>query len=371
MKGTDTEAAADDLKQVVTRIRPEVRREKAYRVGEPPAIDVKLNQNESPYDLPEDLKEDLLEQFRKVAFNRYPDDQPERLMRAIGEKVSHPAAGIMVGNGSNELTHTLGLTLLAGGRSVVLPTPMFSLYAQVARLYGANIASVPPRADLSFDAEAIEEAVRRVQPNLTVLTTPNNPTGRAMPLAEIERIVTAAEGFVLVDEAYVEFTREESARTILDEHANLLLMRTFSKAAGLAGLRLGYLMGHPEVIGEMMKARLPFMVDRMAQGAALALLRRPEVLAERVRLIQASVEQLHEELAAIEAVEVVPSQANFVLFKTPVEPSEMMDRLARAGVLVRNMGGYPELQGYLRVNAGTPAENMAFLAALKDALHAG
>jgi histidinol-phosphate aminotransferase len=172
----------------------------------------------------------------------------------------------------------------------------------------------------------------------------------------------------VVDEAYVEFTEEESARTVLDDYPNLLLMRTFSKAFGLAGLRLGYLMGHPAVMQELLKARLPFMIDRLAEMTAMALLERPELLRERIALLKQECRSITTALAAMDGVDVVPSQSNFVLFKTPLETKLLLNRLATSGVLVRDMSGYPELQGYLRVNAGTPDENKAFLVALKKTL---
>lgn len=363
-----TDASPASLDQVLDHIRPAVRRQQPYLVGHLPDVDVKLNQNESPFDLPGDLKDELLARFREIPFNRYPTEQPDRLCQALADYTGWPAEGILVGNGSNELTYTFGLCFIDSGTPVVLPRPMFSLYEKVVRLHDGDLTAVPPRPDLSFDAEALLEAVRRVEPSFVVLTTPNNPTGRAMPLAEIEPIVAATSGFVVVDEAYVEFNPEASAQAILSEHPNLILLRTFSKACGLAGVRLGYLMAHPQVVAEIMKARLPFMVDRFAEATALALLARPGLIAERARTLKMHCEQLTTALRALDAVEVIPSRANFVLFKTPVEPKEMMDRLAASGVLVRNMGGYPELQGYLRVNAGTPDENKAFLAALKQAL---
>jgi histidinol-phosphate aminotransferase len=364
----DADASPATLDQVLDHIRPAVRRQQPYLVGHPPDVDVKLNQNESPFDLPDALKEELLAEFRDISLNRYPTEQPDRLCQALAEHTDWPAEGILVGNGSNELTYTFGLCFIDPGTPVVLPRPMFSLYEKVVRLHDGDLTAVPPRPDLSFDAEGILEAVRREQPSLVVLTTPNNPTGLAMPLAEIEPIVAAAPGIVVVDEAYVEFNPESSARTLLPNHPNLMLLRTFSKAFGLAGLRLGYTMGHPEVVAEVFKARLPFMVDRFAEATALALLARPALLDARVAQMKNQCEHLTAALRALDGVEVLPSQANFVLFKTPVEPSEMMDRLAGSGVLVRNMGGYPELRGYLRVNAGTPDENKAFLAALKQAL---
>ena len=368
-------AEANALTDVLGYIRPAVRAQHPYVVGSPPEAPVKLNQNESPYDLPDALRQEVMEAFFQTSFNRYPAEQPHRLRNALAERTGHSPEGLLIGNGSNELTYTFGLTMIEKGTSVVLPRPMFALYEKVVRLHEGDLVSVPPRDDLSFDAEAILDAVRTPQgkgrrsaPALTVLTTPNNPTGLAMPLGEIEAIVQAAAGFVVVDEAYVEFTGEESARSILESYPNLILLRTFSKAFGLAGLRLGYLMAHPDVARELLKARLPFMVDRFAEAVALALLARPDVVEERIGLIKASCQALTRELAAVPDVRVLPSQANFVLFKTPLEPASLLARLAEEGVLVRNMGGYPELQGFLRVNAGTAEENQAFLMALKKTL---
>lgn len=366
---SDTDTSAQiDLEALLDHIRPAVRREKAYRVAVPPETSVKLNQNESPFDLPADFKHELLEAFEEIPFNRYPSDQPEALRQALARYTGHDAEGILIGNGSNELTYTLGLALVEKGTSVVLPRPMFALYETVVHLYGGALASVPPRSDLSFDAERLLEAIDENTPALVVLTSPNNPTGLAMPFGEIEAIVKAAPGFVVVDEAYVEFNDEESAQVLLRDHPNVIVLRTFSKAFGLAGLRLGFLLGHPSVIQELMKARLPFMVDRFAERVGMAVLERLEILKERVRRIKASCQELTEALQTMDGVEVVPSQANFVLFKPAAEPRAVMDRLAEEGVLVRNMGGYPALEGYLRVNAGTSEENKAFLTALEKAL---
>ncbi|RMH49222.1 MAG: histidinol-phosphate transaminase [Bacteroidetes bacterium] len=359
---------ATSLEAVLQTIRPAVRAEHPYLVGGTDTP-VKLNQNESPFDLPADLKAELLDAFARVDFNRYPTEQPDRLRHALADALACDPEGLLIGNGSNELTYTLGLVLIDPGTPVVLPRPMFSLYEKVVRLFDGALTPVPPRPDLRFDTEGLLAAVRAVRPALVVLTTPNNPTGLAMTPAEVEAVVAeAAPGFVVVDEAYVEFNEAGSVQPLLEAYPNLLVMRTFSKAYGLAGLRIGYLMGHPAVIREFGKSRLPFMVDRLAEMTACALLARPALIRERVAAMRAARQELEAMLAAMEGVEVVPSQTNFVLFRTPVEPALLMARLAEQGVLVRNMGGYPELKGYLRVNAGTPAENKAFRAALESAL---
>jgi histidinol-phosphate aminotransferase len=354
---------------VLDLIRPAVRAESEYVVGAPSDVEVKLNQNESPYDLPDELKEELLEAHSEVEFNRYPSEQPRELRNALAEREGVEPESIIVGNGSNEITYTFGLAFLDPGTPVVLPRPMFSLYEKVARLQDADLTSVPPREDLRFDTDALVEAVRRTEARLTILTTPNNPTGRAMTLTDIERVAEASPGVVVVDEAYVEFNAEPSAVELMEDHPNVMVLRTLSKGMGLAGIRLGYLIARPPVVREIMKARLPFMVDRFAEQTALAVLRRPDLIEERVRQIQVSIAELTEALRRIEGVEVVPTEANFVIFTTPMPADQLQDRLMAHGVLLRNMGGYPELEGYLRVNAGTRAENKAFLTALEKTLY--
>ena len=363
------DAAATSIDDLLQRIRPTVRECSEYVVDMPSGIDVKLNQNESPFDLPEELKQELLEIYEQVEVNRYPSEQPERLRRALAEHDGVEPEQIIVGNGSNELTYTFGLAFLDPGAPVVLPRPMFSLYDKVARLQDADLTSVPPRDDLGFDAEALATAVAETEAALTVLATPNNPTGLAMTLDEIERVVAASPGFVVVDEAYVEFNPEGTAAELLDRHPNVIVLRTLSKAFGLAGIRLGYLIAHPAVVQELMKARLPFMVDRFAEQTALAVLNRSGLIEDRAQRMQASIRDLTDALQAMEGVEVVPSQANFVIFTTSLPADVLQDRLADRGVLVRNMGGYPELEGYLRVSAGTEAENNAFLGALEKSLY--
>ena len=363
------ETSSTSIDDVCSLVRTAVREESEYVVGSPPDIDVKLNQNESPFDLPEDVKEELLDTLSEVEFNRYPNEQPTELRRALAEYNDVPPESIIVGNGSNELTYTFGLAFLDPGTPMVLPRPLFSLYAKVARLQDADLTEVPCRNDFRFDADGLVSAVRETGARLTVLATPNNPTGRAMSLSEIERVAAASPGIVVVDEAYVEFNSEGSAVDLMEDHPNLVVLRTLSKGIGLAGARVGYLIARPQLVREIMKARLPFMVDRFAEQVALAVLRRPAMIEERVRQLQVSITELSEALKQVQSVDVVPTEANFVIFTTPMPADQLQDVLAESGVLVRNMGGYPELEGYLRVNAGTRAENKAFLTALEKTLY--
>ena len=187
-------------------IRKEVRAERAYRVPTDANAAAKLDQNESPFDLPEELKRELVERYVEANWNRYPEDRPKEMIGALAKKLGHPAEGIIVGHGSNEIAHTLGLAIMEKDVPVVLPHPMFALYESVARMHGARIVSVDSTGPhFEHDADAIMEAAIASNAALTIVTTPNNPTGQVIPFEGLERIAAGAPGFVLIDEAYVEF----------------------------------------------------------------------------------------------------------------------------------------------------------------------
>ena len=356
------------LDAALASIRSSVRRASPYHVGAPSSTRAKLNQNESPFDLPEDCKHELAGALVATPLNRYPGEWPEELRAALASRLPWKADGILVGNGSNDLMYTVAAATVAPGVPVVLPDPLFSLYGKIARSNGGALTTVGPRSDLAFDTDALVKAIGREDPRLVVLATPNNPTGLALALPDVLAVAAATPGILLVDEAYVEFSDVPSALPELERFPNMLLLRTFSKAFGLAGLRLGYLAGHPAVIGELRKARYPFAVDRLSEMAALALLSRPELVAERVAAIRRETARLHRRLAAMEHVTALRPQANFVVFRPAAGARHVQDMLARRGVSVRNMGGYAALRGYLRVTAGTERENNIFLAELQSAL---
>ncbi len=365
----DATSVEEQLERCLQYIRPGVRQVDTYRVGGPRNLSIKLNQNESPFELPEELKRSILERFLEIPWNRYPSEQPEALIQALSAFLGHPAEGILVGNGSNELTYTLGLCLVQPGEKVVLPQPMFSLYTKIARMYGGTLISIPPRDDLHFDMEHLLKAVHIHRPSLVVLTTPNNPTGFTLSADDVRAVLKAAPGFVVIDEAYVEFVGYPGFLPWLQEFPHLILLRTFSKAFGLAGLRIGYLLGHPRVIRELLRSRLPFMVDRLAETVAITLLEHHHLIKERVNWLRAERERLRATLLQLPEVEVPPSQTNFLIFRTPLPAATVVGQLAKEQVLVRDVSGYPGMERFLRVNVGTEAENRRFLDALKKTLY--
>jgi histidinol-phosphate aminotransferase len=314
------------------------------------------------------LKAALLAEFERIPFNRYPPEQPFELMRRL-EEVHHLEEGsVLVGNGSNDLTQTLGLCFVSDGTPVVLPRPMFALFESVVRMHGGQIVSIRSGPDFRFDMDAIIEAAARPETALTIVASPNNPTGLAVPFSRLKELCERAPGFVVVDEAYQEFNTEPGVASLLASRPNLLVMRTLSKVFGLAGLRLGYLMGHPRVMAELLKARIPFTVDRLSERTALALLDHAEVIEARIDVLRAGIKWISEQLSALTGVTVLPTTTNFLLFRTERNARQLASELGRRGVVIRLMSGYSELPDYLRVNAGTEPENKAFVAALKQIL---
>lgn len=357
-------------------VRPAIRAEAAYRVPTTVEAAAKLDQNESPYDLPDGLKRAALDHFAEAPWNRYPDDRPHRLIAALEARDGLPEGSVIVGRGSNELAQTLALCFLERGTPVVLPSPMFALYASVARMHGADIVDVPAGPDLRHDADAILEAARRTSAPLTVVTTPNNPTGQAIAHADLERLAAGVPGVLVVDEAYHEFLDGPTATDLLAEHANVLVLRTFSKALGLAGVRLGVMAGHPALVAEIEKSRVPFLVDRLGEAIGLAALDHADLVAERVAEMKAERARLEAWAGRLEGVEVLPGAANFFLFRTPLAAPDLIARMAERGVLVRNVTGYPALAGrdgrpgWARASVGTAGENRAFQDALAAVLEA-
>ena len=358
-------------------VRPAVRAERAYLVPTSTDAGAKLDQNESPFDFPAGVKAAVLARFAGEPWNRYPDDRPHALTAALTARLGVREGAVLVGRGSNDLVHSLGLCFLSAGTPVVIPAPTFALFGSVARMHEARVVNVPPRADFSHDPDAILAAAQDAGAALTVVVTPNNPTGQTTDYDALDRLAAGVPGILLVDEAYHEFVSGRAALDLLDAHDNVLVMRTFSKAIGLAGIRVGYLVGHPALIAEMEKARLPFLVDRLAEAVTVEALAHPDLLAEHVATVIAERDRMFDAVAAMPGVEAVPSAANFFLFRTPLQAAALRAALAARGVLVRDVSAYPELApqggrpGWARVSVGAPDENRAFVAALAAVLAEG
>jgi histidinol-phosphate aminotransferase len=353
-----------DIQQTLNLVNASVRDLDAYHLR-PTPVRTKLNQNENPYDWPEDVKQELAAFCQERPWNRYPPFIPEDLKVALAEHVGWRSDGILVGNGSNEILLGLLIALMDRARPVVLCQPTFTIYSLMARALGGSTITVPLREnDLGFDVAAIRKTATSNPGSLVILCSPNNPTGGHLDRAEVESIVAAHQGIVVIDQAYVEFGGYDCV-PLIDRYANLLVTRTFSKAFGGAGLRLGYLVGQPALVTEINKAKLPYNINSLTEYAARVMLRHRGCTEERVRELRASRESLETFLRSLPFDAVYPSVANFVLVRTS-RKDEMLASLTRRGILVRDVSSYPMLDDCLRLSVGSQAENDL----LKEALTA-
>ncbi|HKP74884.1 MAG TPA: histidinol-phosphate transaminase [Longimicrobiaceae bacterium] len=348
-------------------VKPSVRTLGAYTL-KPYEPRIKLNQNESPYDVPDELKARIAGRLKDRPWNRYPPFVARRFISAVSEATGWPEDGVLVANGSNELIQAILAVTVSAGTHVVVPEPTFTLYRLMTEVNGGTVASVPLTAELRFDVGAIIRAARETDAAVIVLCTPNNPTGCWLSEDEILRIHDQTDALVLLDQAYVEFGGYDGI-PLLEGRPRLVVLRTFSKAMAMAGLRAGYLLAHPALAAEVHKAKLPYNVNFFTEVAAAEVLRARALLAPNVEKIRAGRDRLLRELAAIPGIRVFESAANFVLFRVEAPGTthtRVFDRLLdEHGILVRDVSRYPMLDGCLRVNAGTPGETGEFLDALR------
>ena len=346
-------------------VRPEIRSLKAYAVAEARGL-IKLDAMENPYRWPDELIALWLEDLHEVAINRYPDPQASELkgwLRTVME-VPRPF-DILLGNGSDELIQLILLALAAPGRTVVVPEPSFVMYRLLAVALGFNCVGVPLRGeDFALDHGAMMAAIGEHEPAVVFLAYPNNPTGNLWDRQQLCELIEGAPGLVVVDEAYTAFART-SLLPELSRYPNLLVLRTLSKL-GLAGLRLGFLVGSPDWLAELEKVRLPYNINALTQASARFALQHYGVLQRQVDDILRDREDLFGRLRSMERVRAWPSAANFILFRSTARPANaLFQGLCEAGILVKNLhGSHPLLVNCLRVTVGLPAENGAFLKAL-------
>ncbi len=346
------------------RARPGVRGVTPYLLVEESA-DVKLNQNESPWDVPNEIKDAVAERLRDVEWNRYHQTLPGELAARIAEDAGVDASSVILGSGSNLILQWIFEAFAEPGDAVVLPEPSFSLYPLWADICSLRRVDVELDAEFRIDADAWVAAIERARPALTVLCLPNNPTGTELPFAAVSRIADAAEAagsLLVIDEAYREFSDAKFDRTALvRERDGVILVRTFSKAFASAGMRLGYALASPAIARELHKIVPPFHLNLFAAVMGLTVLESRVVFDERVATLVKERERLAVELGRVPGVRVVPSQANFFLAEVE-SPGEVFAALCSRGVVVRRLSG-ERLTRFLRVSVGTPEENDRLLSA--------
>lgn len=359
-------AGLPDAAAALALVKPAVRAQSAYGL-EAPAAPRKLNQNEAPVDLPHDLKQQIMTRAGALPWHRYPAFVPERLCETIARRHDWVASGVLAGNGSNEVIQAALTVAVGDGTGVVAPSPTFSLYRLLTGVLGGRYLPVPLGPEFQYDIDALIETARREQARVVVLNSPNNPTGTALPPGAVERFLADTDALILCDEAYQEFGGP-SAVPLLRQSPRLVVLRTFSKAMGMAGLRFGYALAHPDLAREIAKAKLPYNVNAITLAAAEIAFEQQERFATRVRETVAERERLLAGLRLIEGIHPFRSEANFILFRCDALPAKDVFRrlLNQAGILVRDVSTGAGLAECLRVSVGTRDDSDAVLAALRS-----
>ena len=349
-------------------IRPEIRSQTAYHVPDADGL-IKLDAMENPYSWPPHLVEAWTDVLNDVTLNRYPDPGAARLKQRLRDTFDIPtASAILLGNGSDELIQMILMAVSGNERVVIAPEPTFSMYRIISTNVGVNYHGVPLTADFGLDVAATRDAILAKRPAVVFIAYPSNPTGNLFAADDICELIEAAPGLVVVDEAYTAFC-DANFLDYLERYEHLLVLRTLSKL-GLAGLRLGFLVGASGWLQEIDKLRLPYNIGVLTQASAEFALDNYPMLLEQAKRIRTDRQMLLGALQGMPGVTAYASQANFILFRVASGcADEVFDRLKQEGVLIKNLhGSHPALQDCLRVTVGMPEENRAFFSALQKTL---
>lgn len=328
--------------------------------------EVMISANENPRPVPYEVQDQIAKAIAQVDLNRYPDPLANDLRTLIGKAWGYPKEHVLLGNGGDELLFNLALAWGGAGRTLLTTPPTFSVYEANAQLTETNVVAIPRRKDFSLDEEAILERVSAGDIDYAIITNPNNPTGNSVDTAFLKQLLETTDALIMVDEAYGEFGGE-SMIPYLDDYPNLVVLKTFSKAYSLAGVRLGYIMANPAIIQEFIKVRQPYSVDAVSQAIGTAVyqnraLLQPgidDIIAERAKLIEA--------LNGLPSIEAFPSDANFILVRIS-NAGQIWEELYQRGILVRDFSKAAGLEDCLRITVGTEQENERLIEALRDIL---
>ncbi len=348
-------------------IRDDLKSLPPYRAPQADAP-VRLNTNESPWAPPDGVVGELRERLLSLPLNRYPDRDATALRTAIGARHSWPAAGVWAANGSNEVIQTLLLAFGGPGRKILVFEPTYAMHAHIAHVTGTEVAATDLPEPWVLDPQVVAEEVVRVDPAVTFVCSPNNPTGNAQPVEAVTAALDAGRGLVCVDEAYGEFGAS-SAAVVLGRAERLAVVRSFSKSWRLAGARLGYLLAHPWLVEALQVVRLPYHLSALTQTAGEVALRHASATLVAIEEIVAERDRLTKELERVPGIQVFPSAANFLLFRTDRNGTALWRDLAERGVLVRDFSD--RLPGCLRVTVGSADQNATFVETLRRILGAG
>ncbi|MDQ6968887.1 MAG: histidinol-phosphate transaminase, partial [Mariprofundus sp.] len=323
---------------------------------------LKLDAMENPFPLPDHLAKAWSECLSSVQINRYPDADMAELRGKVAAHAGVNADQILLGNGSDEIIQMIIMAINPG--TCVVPSPTFVMYDLISRWFKRPVASAPLGKDFSLNADQFLQVCAREKAEIAFLACPNNPTGNLWPEAVIQRIASGFDGLLVIDEAYGPFAERNHTHLLA---SNVMILRTFSKL-GWAGLRLGYLIAEAEVIAQLNKVRMPYNINALTQAAAHFLLDHFDSFEQQAADIRSERERMITALQQLAQVETFPSQANFILIRV-TDANHIFEQLKTHGILIKNMhGGSGLLANCLRITIGSPSENDAVLAAMKDIL---
>ena len=356
-------------KKIENLIRPEILKTSAYAIADARGL-IKLDAMENPYGWSVELKQAWIKELQETEINRYPDPTARKLKEQLVESFSIPPdSGILLGNGSDEIIQVIIMALARPGAVVMAPEPSFAMYQFLAQAANLKFVGIPLKVpEFSLDTETMLAAIAEHEPAVIFLAWPNNPTGNLFDVESLEKIISAAPGLVIMDEAYTAFSGSSFMEKIT-HFGNLLVMQTLSKL-GLAGLRLGYIAGPTEWIDQFDKLRLPYNINTLTQKSVVFFLKHLDVMNRQAAQIREDRDSLIKEMKKTPGLTVWPSATNFILFKSDnISGGTIYTGLKEQGILIKNLHGFHEnLADCLRVTVGSTAECRTFLAALNKVL---
>ncbi|MFH1098270.1 MAG: histidinol-phosphate transaminase [Candidatus Desantisbacteria bacterium] len=342
-------------------VRDEIKELQPYSVPDI-TCRIKLDAHENPYSLPRFVQEKIEQACSWLAFNRYPDPYARALRENLSLKLSVDPEMIMMGNGSDELI--LYLLLCFGPKKIIFPLPSFAMYDILAKCAFSRPIGIPLEDDFEINEGRIIKQANQ-EPSIIFLSYPNNPTGNCFKAERIERIIQETQSLIVIDEAYYEFSQETFLPWVY-ECERVVVLRTLSKAFGLAGLRVGYMIAGSQVINEMQKVKLPYNLNAFSQIAASLAIENAPLFLSIVQEIMDEQKRIAEGLGLFPDIKVYPSRANFILFRIGENTcaKDIFNSLIDEGILIRYLGDTPGLSNCLRVTVGRPEENNEFLQAM-------
>jgi histidinol-phosphate aminotransferase len=344
-------------------IRRQVRELPSYHLE---AIDgIKLNQNESPFDIPVEVKALIIEKLMQTPWNRYPVDDLIKLKKKAANYLNVWPDSLSFANGSNVLIQALIQATSINGKVLVLD-PTFSVYELQGKMLGNQIIRVPLNEDFTLPQKNLLNTISKEKPNIIFIANPNAPTGNLFSENDLREIIESSSSIVVIDEAYYPFSGSSVVDWVKD-YQNLVVLRTFSKAFSLGGLRLGYMISDPEIAYEVQKCLLPFCINKLTFIVADTILDHPDYIQKYVDQINLERDRVFKEMKKISAIEVFPTKANFILFRVK-DANLIFKKLVDQNIIIRQVDDGRALSNCLRVSIGTPDENDAFLDALEEVL---